>query len=77
MRRKHAAEACGGSIRRKYAASRLVVCFVSFAQRVISNLQGGIVGRRHSEGAIEERGPGMCAAGNNNLIGVLYVVAVV
>jgi hypothetical protein len=43
----------------------------------MSNVQGDIVVRRHSESAIEERGPGMCAAGKNNLLGVSYMVAIV
>ena len=57
----------------KYAASRLVGYFVSFALRVISNVQGGVVGRRHNEGAIEERGHGMWATCDDP-IGVLYIV---
>jgi hypothetical protein len=52
-------------MRWKYAASRLVGCFVPFALRVISNVQGGIVERRHGEGAIEAYGHGMCAACNH------------
>jgi hypothetical protein len=52
-------------MRWKYAASRLVGCFVPFALRVISNVQGGIVERRHGEGAIEACGHGMCAACNH------------
>jgi hypothetical protein len=59
-------------MRWKYAASRLVGCSVSFALRVISNVQGSIVGRHHSEGAIEERRHSMCAVGNN-LIDGLYI----
>jgi hypothetical protein len=46
---------------------------LSLSPCVVPNVQGCIVGRRHSEGAIEKRGHGMCSA-CDNLIGVLYTI---
>jgi hypothetical protein len=65
---EYAVRVCGVSTRRLFGLCR-PASHVERAERYRS--------AAHSEGAIKERGPGMCAAGNNNLINVSYRMIVV